>query len=299
MRRRRWATALLVLAATVGLTASCGGLGPPVAVPTERPPSSPAGLPRPDHVVVVIMENHNLDQVVGNPDAPYLNQLISEGALFTQASAITHPSQPNYLALFSGDTQGVTGDGCPNSFDTPNLARQLLDAHFDFTLYAEDLPAAGDPVCSRDQYARKHNPVPDFTNLPARLAGRRSRTPALRGDAAGASPGWGKEVPVQLPTVVVAGPVQEILLPRSVKQGTALLEFAQVRGEPLHPLEQATKRGGDHGGYLLGDQAKTATPASVRAEVADREWRKRPLAGISCQRVARRGGGRRRPRAPL
>lgn len=170
MRRRRWATALLVLAATVGLTASCGGLGPPVVVPTERPPSSPAGLPRPDHVVVVIMENHNLDQVAGNPDAPYLNQLISEGALFTQAAAITHPSQPNYLALFSGDTQGVTGDGCPNSFTTPNLASQLLDAHLDFALYAEDLPNAGDPVCSSGQYARKHNPVPDFTNLPGRLA---------------------------------------------------------------------------------------------------------------------------------
>lgn len=63
-------------------------------------------------------------------------------------------------------------------------------------------------------------------------------------------------MPVQLPTVVVAGPVQEILLPRSVEQGTALLEFAQVRSEPFQPLEQATKRGGDHNGYLLGDRAK-------------------------------------------
>ncbi len=170
MRRCWWATVLLALAAMVGLTAGCGGQGRPVVVPTQSPTSSLTGLPRPDHVVVVIMENHNLDQVVGNPDAAYLNQLISEGALFTQDSAITHPSQPNYLALFSGDTQGVTGDGCPNSFATPNLARQLLDAHLGFALYAEDLPTAGDPVCSRDQYARKHNPVPDFTNLPGRLA---------------------------------------------------------------------------------------------------------------------------------
>jgi hypothetical protein len=163
--------ALFAVVASIGLiTAGCGGSGRLVAVPTQSPTSRVAGLPRPDHVVVVIMENHNLDQVVGNSDAPYLNQLISEGALFTQAAAITHPSQPNYLALFSGDTQGVTGDGCPNSFDTPNLARQLLDAHFDFALYAEDLPTAGDPVCSSGQYARKHNPVPDFTNLPGRVA---------------------------------------------------------------------------------------------------------------------------------
>ncbi len=170
MRQRWWLIALLAVVASLGLTGGCAGQGRLVAVPAQSPTSSLAGMPRPDHVVVVIMENHNLDQVVGDPDAPYLNQLISEGALFTQASAITHPSQPNYLALFSGDTQGVTGDGCPNSFDTPNLGRQLLDAHFGFGLYAEDLPTAGDPVCSRDQYARKHNPVPDFTNLPGRLA---------------------------------------------------------------------------------------------------------------------------------
>jgi hypothetical protein len=168
--RQCWcAIALLVVVASLGLMASCGGQGRRVAVPTQSPTAGLAGLPRPDHVVVVVMENQNLDQVVGNPDAPYLNQLISDGALFTRASAITHPSQPNYLALFSGDTQGVTGDGCPNSFATPNLARQLLDAHLGFALYAEDLPTVGDPVCSRDEYARKHNPVPDFTNLPGRL----------------------------------------------------------------------------------------------------------------------------------
>lgn len=171
MRRRWWVIALLVVVSSLGLiTAGCGGSARPVVVPTQPPSSSPAGMPRPQHVVVVIMENQNLDQVVGNPDAPYLNQLISDGALFTQASAITHPSQPNYLALFSGDTQGVTGDGCPNSFATPNLAGQLLDAHLGFALYAEDLPTAGDAVCSSGDYARKHNPVPDFTNLPGRLS---------------------------------------------------------------------------------------------------------------------------------
>lgn len=170
VRRWWWAIALLAVVASVGLiTAGCSGQSGPVAVPTQGPTSGLAALPRPRHVVVVIMENQNLDQVVGNPDAPYLNQLISDGALFTQDSAITHPSQPNYLALFSGGTQGVTGDSCPHSFAAPNLAGQLLDAHLGFALYAEDLPAAGDPVCDRAGYARKHNPVPDFTNLPGRL----------------------------------------------------------------------------------------------------------------------------------
>lgn len=170
-RHRWWTTALVAVATSAGLiTAGCGGAPGPVVVPTQLPTSGVAGPPRPDHVVVVVMENHSLDQVVGNPDAPYLNQLISEGALFTEASAITHPSQPNYLALFSGDTQGVTDDGCPYSFATPNLGRQLLDARLEFALYAEGLPAAGDPLCSGGEYARKHNPVPDFTNLPGRLS---------------------------------------------------------------------------------------------------------------------------------
>ena len=65
----------------------------------------------PSHVVVVIEENHSYDQIIGNADAPFINKLAAEGALFTDAHAIRHPSQPNYLALFSGSTQGTTGDG--------------------------------------------------------------------------------------------------------------------------------------------------------------------------------------------
>jgi acid phosphatase len=48
--------------------------------------------------------------------AAFLNGLARAGALFTHSQAITHPSEPNYLALFSGSTQEVTGDGCPKRF---------------------------------------------------------------------------------------------------------------------------------------------------------------------------------------
>src|SRR5262245_57648456 len=66
-----------------------------------------AGLPRPDHVVIVIEENHSFSQIIGSPAAPYINSLAQQGALFTQSFATTHPSQPNYIQLFSGGTQGV------------------------------------------------------------------------------------------------------------------------------------------------------------------------------------------------
>ncbi|MGH2643949.1 MAG: alkaline phosphatase family protein, partial [Chitinophagaceae bacterium] len=69
-------------------------------------------LPKPDHIIVVIDENKGYDQIIGASQAPYINQLAKEGALFTDSHGVQHPSQPNYLAFFSGSTQGVKGDEC-------------------------------------------------------------------------------------------------------------------------------------------------------------------------------------------
>jgi acid phosphatase len=124
-------------------------------------------VPRPAHVVVVVMENHSFADIVGSPDAPYLTSLAARGADFTHAYAITHPSEPNYLALFSGSTQGVTSDACPVRFAAPNLGAALLAAGQTFAGYSEDLPAQGSPTCAAGNYARKHVPWTDFSDLPA------------------------------------------------------------------------------------------------------------------------------------
>jgi len=129
-----------------------------------------AGVPHPAHIVVVVLENHAYQQVIGSPDAPFLNELARSGAMFTQSYAITHPSEPNYLALFSGSTQGVTSDACPVTFTAPNLASGLLSAGKTFVGYAEGLPATGSPVCSAGDYARKHVPWASFANVPASLS---------------------------------------------------------------------------------------------------------------------------------
>ncbi|MBO0832681.1 MAG: acid phosphatase, partial [Actinobacteria bacterium] len=113
------------------------------------------------------MENHGYGQIIGNSDAPFLNMLARTGALFTHSYAITHPSEPNYLALFSGSTQGVTSDACPVTFSAPNLAAGLLAAGKTFAGYAEGLPSTGSAVCSAGSYARKHVPWADFRNVPA------------------------------------------------------------------------------------------------------------------------------------
>jgi acid phosphatase len=112
------------------------------------------------------MENHGYGQVIGSPDAPFINSLAGRGALFTGAHAITHPSEPNYLALFSGSTQGVTDDSCPLQFSAPNLATGLLAARDTFAGYSENLPGTGSPVCAAGVYARKHVPWADFSNVP-------------------------------------------------------------------------------------------------------------------------------------
>ncbi len=126
-----------------------------------------AGLPAPAHVVIVMLENKSYADLIGNPDAAYINSLAKGGALFTNSHAVTHPSQPNYLALFAGSTEGVADDDGPLSFAGPDLASELAAAGKTFTGYSEELPAAGSTVLTYQDYARKHNPWSDFTDVPA------------------------------------------------------------------------------------------------------------------------------------
>jgi hypothetical protein len=123
-------------------------------------------LPRPDHVAIVIEENHSFQEIYNSPSAPFINSLVPEGALFTQSFAVEHPSEPNYLDLFSGSNQGVTDDSCPHSFATANLGAQLFAAGLNFGGYSEDLPSVGSTVCTSGLYARKHNPWVNFNTSP-------------------------------------------------------------------------------------------------------------------------------------
>jgi phosphatidylinositol-3-phosphatase len=129
-------------------------------------------LPRPDHVVVVIEENRGYAQIMDKRNsASYIHALAKRGVLFTASYGVSHPSQPNYLALFSGSTQGIASNACPHSFNTGNLASTLLDAGLSFASFAESLPAVGDVSCVSGAYQRKHNPVSNWqgTRLAAGL----------------------------------------------------------------------------------------------------------------------------------
>ena len=165
---RRDAGALLGIAtALVVALAACSGPTAPATASrgtvssTGDPASSPAwaapGVP--EHVVIVVLENHSYGQVA---DAPYLASLERRSAVLTNSRAITHPSEPNYLVLWSGSTQGLTDDSCPHRYSTDSLGAQALRAGMSVAGYFEGLPTAGFSGCDAGLYARKHNPLADF-----------------------------------------------------------------------------------------------------------------------------------------
>jgi len=155
MTVRRVSVALATLALVgAGLTAA--------APATARAATS---VPRFDHIVLVMFENKASSQITAS-SAPYFQSLAAQGASFSQSYAITHPSQPNYIALFSGSTQGVTSDSCPKTFSAGNLGAQLIAAGLTFKGYSESMPSAGYTGCSSGTYQRKHNSWVDFGNVP-------------------------------------------------------------------------------------------------------------------------------------
>jgi hypothetical protein len=133
--------------------------------------SAAARPPRPDHVVIVMLENKRYDKIVGDPKTPWITGLSKRSANFTRFYGETHPSQPNYLALFSGSTHGVADNKCPHDLGArPNLARQLMDAGRTFAGYAEGLPAVGWRGCATGRYVRRHVPWVNFSNVPASVS---------------------------------------------------------------------------------------------------------------------------------
>jgi len=115
-------------------------------------------------VVILVEENKGYGTIAS---LPAFASLAAQGTLMTDSHGITHPSQPNYLALWSGSTHGVTDNTCPTDLgDAPNLGGQLLAAGLTVAGYMESMPSDGYLGCSSGTsphvYARKHNPVADF-----------------------------------------------------------------------------------------------------------------------------------------
>ena len=177
MQKRTALLALAVAALTlVAVQASSAKPRPkhPNTVKTHKKPVTPDVK----HIFVIMLENHSKSSVLGDPNAPYINQLAQTGAVAENYYGVTHPSEPNYVAAISGSNWWVNDDNPANRFDHTNLVDQLEAKKLTWGAYMESMPSAGYtgdyyPSQTDPLYASKHNPFVLFTdirNSPARLA---------------------------------------------------------------------------------------------------------------------------------
>lgn len=168
--------AFVVLAALVA--AGCGAPAASTPGSTSNPSAAPSGvagsgttvpaaaLPRLAHIFIIVMENHPASDIIGNPDAPFINSLAKQYALAANYSAVFHPSLPNYLALTSGSNQGITDDRGPvgNSVDAPNIADRIEASGRTWKLYGESMPSPG-ATSNTGVYATKHIPFLYYNDI--------------------------------------------------------------------------------------------------------------------------------------
>jgi phosphatidylinositol-3-phosphatase len=161
---------LALVVSLVCLLSACAPQQPPSFTPGAGPihfaaAASTSPTPATGKVVLIVMENREYDQLIGNSDAPFINQLADEYTLVDSAYAITHPSLPNYLALLSGDTFGITSD-CTSCFVSgPNLVDSLDARGRSWKAYMEDMPGPCFMGDSAGNYALKHNPFLYFQDI--------------------------------------------------------------------------------------------------------------------------------------
>lgn len=139
------------------------------SLPTGSPPATEAAPGDAPHVMVIVEENHSYDQVIGNADMPFLNQLASTYGLATDYTGVSHPSEPNYLAMVSGSTWGDPQDTTPADglYPGPTLVDQLAARGIGWKAYLEDMPHACDTTDTYGpgNYDVNHNPFVYFRSV--------------------------------------------------------------------------------------------------------------------------------------
>ncbi len=136
--------------------------------------------------------------MLGNTDAPTFAALSRRYATLSNYRAIAHPSLPNYLALVSGSTQGITDDCTSCVVSGRSVADTLESAGRTWKTYAEGLPRAGFTGPSAGRYAKKHDPFVYFKDVlasPKRLSRIVPLTAFARDLAAGTLPDYSLVVP--------------------------------------------------------------------------------------------------------
>lgn len=130
------------------------------------------GIPQFEHVFVIVEENQNYEDVVGNTaDLPYLNSLIRDYGLATNYYANAHPSVNDYFFLTAGRAEfslgldGFLADHHWGNLQGENIASILTDNKKTWKAYLEGLPATGSLTSSHAGYVKRHNPFAYFASV--------------------------------------------------------------------------------------------------------------------------------------
>jgi hypothetical protein len=147
-------------------------VGDPNLTPAElTPPTSDVG--QLDHVFVIYMENKGLHDIVGSPNAPYINSLINTYGSDDNYYALSHPSDPNYFRILGGSDFGIDYNPTFAGINAPNLMQEMDQAGISWAGYAQSMPTPGDLVSSGD-YSVDELPFAQYSyvadNTPAYLA---------------------------------------------------------------------------------------------------------------------------------
>ncbi len=127
-----------------------------------------AQVPRSKHVVVVTLENHSYEQVVGSSQMPYFNKLLSEYAVADQYYATMHNSLSALMWITAGQTV-TTHDNTMQFFNVDNIVRHMQRDGRTWKVYASHLPSIGYLGFNTGEYVKRHNPIAYFTDVESSL----------------------------------------------------------------------------------------------------------------------------------
>jgi len=136
-------------------------VGDPSLTPASlTPPASDVG--HLDHVFLIYMENKGVGDIVGNPNAPYINSLIKTEDYDGNYYSLGHPSDPNYFRIMGGSDFGIDYNPAGNVINAPSLMQEMDQAGISWAGYGQGMPAPG-TIESSGNYAVDQMPFAQFS----------------------------------------------------------------------------------------------------------------------------------------
>jgi len=137
------------------------------------------GIPRYDHILVIILENHGFDLIIENPIAPNIDKLAKKYGLAAHYYGVVHPSKANYIAMIAGQTFGIHDDEpyTHHTLDKRSLVDQLEERNLTWKGYYQNIHEPGSkavafpdpqspvPDPPSERYVAKHNAFINFSKV--------------------------------------------------------------------------------------------------------------------------------------